>query len=1006
MALPLTLDTNPTEEPHAQEESFVSQLECALPFVSASDIDFGTCALRTSLAVRFARSGHRKVCTKENASRDLRIYSKKGTAYKCATASLQHLSDQQPRSPAQEIENAICVADIYATTLFDQLNSKFTSDGRMRGVHFFPLTLTHKLQTRLQDWASFLSSPYTQNLMCEQHDFHETTAIHIFPVVPVIKDAAFPLPAAFLIARVWNDPRDSVRKATITTFNVPIRDCGESERGIAQRAIKRVASEMLRSYKRTDHHVFQQAPDKFNGEPLYTCKRPLDEWEEKDVYCEYLARCRFLFETEVLNVQNATVPRYTKPDVLRHLVDTVDCSTTSSTFGAVASHARPGLHGNIARSVSDNVAWSELVKSPEAIEVSRKRVFQERARLQSAASALVEVKDSAAKSKRRKVEERVLAYYTTAQDGFCRAQFVAIFSPTTVCNPSDRADREMCYSDRRLLERYRGTTTTVASPSPRYWFFCCTVPCEYPQKYNPLHCRLFGVLYAPPGVTSKEMQGGRTCAARIVCGSLGTAHQLRVAEPELDGPERRWDERGDRASCVRYPLLVDASVRADVYYRGARIACVWLPQAVSWKTLSVKAVYHPQANYDRICRAMAVDMDADPTYPPLSKMDAHIRSAPTAYVMASASEEDIARTFPRRVRNKLSKVMQLFERPQNNQHSSGGKKAVGTSLFPDMRHGTAAVVCALELLETIDIALCVHCTERVLGVQVSIVEKRAIRGTRDTLASLPFAIGSSPTLGFDVWAHRVQLHRREDGYYNSEEKFQHSDLFHAVRMSIPRREATLGYEQAADESARLRDYKNLVAASDSALDENWHVYTARRDDAQQFHASEICRNRDVIADSAWVYARFYLYPLRVLLDETLPSTIGFDADTIRRTKGACGELPMDANGASLRWRCVRASDGSGQVRVHVVSPTTSLQNVKLYVDNEDVQSPPSEHLGLDLAANEEMWAHFSQETDSSYELGSSPGGDVSTWSLRRVRVGTMLRLVTSTIKAQLILVPE
>ncbi|KAK3247732.1 hypothetical protein CYMTET_42765 [Cymbomonas tetramitiformis] len=535
-------------------------------------------------------------------------------------------------------------------------------------------------------------------------------------------------------------------------------------------------------------------------------------------------------------------------------------------------------------------------------------------------------------------------------------------------------------ADRRLLERFNGTTCGVSSTSSPYWFFCCTMIGDRTHTYNSLCCRLFGILYNPAHPTTAEMNGGNTCAARIVCGTIGTAHHLKTIEPEVNGPERRWDERNHGANNIKYPVFVDANVRADVYYNEARIACVWLPDTALWKSLATKAVHHPEATYERISRAMSIDMSSEMTF-------ANTSSAPMAYVMKSETDEDVARAFPKRVRDKLKVVMDNLNRPSNRDDH----------LFPDMRYGTASTVCALELLELMDFALCTHCVERVLGARVIFIGKNEDR------VCLPLDIGSSPMLKGDIWTTEVKIQINTNGYYDSQGTFLHEYLFHAVRKSLPHRQLTLGYECAADEDKRLQDYKELL--SKSVSDTNWHVYAERRDEPSYPNSDvKSYKNCDAISESAWLYARCYLYPLQLLLDSTLQFTSGLNANDIQRTKGACGELPLQEDKASLRWTCVSCADGSISISVRILSYDLKLDDVRIYIDEEDVQSPFSNDLHLSDVRDTSYKHHFAYESTDDCTLDRTEYKRV--WTLKHVRIGSMLRMITPSLRAQLILIPE
>ncbi|KAK3249566.1 hypothetical protein CYMTET_41012 [Cymbomonas tetramitiformis] len=969
-----------------------SQLRCALDLSrTLTDASFGELVYRTAQVIAFARGGERCV-NRRQPSEVLSVFSKHDSAHSSAIAFLQRpFARDAVLTPndTDHLEKAIDIADAYISAQADLMETQFESGHRLRGVHFLPLRISRQLGRNPQRWFEFLSGAYADALFHRQYDICSATAVHIVPLVAeasVDSSRRFPWVNAFLHIRTWvEDTQGKIRRharavAHLLRGQPSQYDLSEQPDTLVD--IDRVVDELKHAFERADYETGKRflTTERIDAR-FYRSTRDDDVWRDDDAFCLYVSVGDAYFQDERNWLSDAVTAR-SKADILRNIKHFATRRSTLTAFGCVdeLENEQPG---------GDSTDLLTLLRSRAVTDRIAARVQRQRTRLIGSKKSKSTREDAQPDQKRA----RFVSVMNEAQRdcwGWCSAQLV---SHHTSAHIDERFVSLVASSQqlsiRKTLERPIITDlpddrTTVGF---RYLPFVCSVKLNESHRRNELTARLYGVVCVPGDVSNKDLNGGCVFPGKVVCGVIGTAHQLRNEDTELSGTAHEWCERPESTPSTLFPFYLDCSSRPSVHIDGRRTKCTWIPHTGFWKLLAVKPVYRENCDLSAIRRSTDIELhETDET-------EAN-EAAPIGYVFGGTTE-DTLHALPQRVRCAVSNSLsELHSRKKTDALDRAGDR------FPDMWYGYAATVCAVELLETLDFTLCSHMVQQLLGVRLNIVRGDGSRFENDRLN---VALGSTFTVKRDAWVDDLTLIRRCDRYHDQDDHPLHESLFHAARLAIPSSsESRLGFESAADEKRRETEYYALRQSEKKGapLETNWHVMVERHDAARvsRSRSGLLSRNPRSVADSAWIFARCYVNPCSALMFPNAESLSEFEA--IKRSQGREGCVRFASTGMTLRWRCDRRSDGTARVETCVHSTEARLDRTRLEIDGEDVQYPPNSC--LDLYEGEERGKYFERVHSSERTCDTVTE---RCWRLLRIDVGSTIRIATSCLCVQLILVP-
>ncbi|KAK3285720.1 hypothetical protein CYMTET_6681 [Cymbomonas tetramitiformis] len=970
-----------------------TQFRCALDISrTLHGVSFGEFVYRAAQLIAFARRGEQRE-SRRQPSEALSIFAKNDAAHKAATDFLQRASVRSgipELSESDEIEGAIDMLDAYVATQADVSEMQLASQHRVRGVHYLPLRVSRRLGRNPRRWFEFLSSVYARKLFHEQYDACSATAVHLVPLVQAVAVASsrrFPHVNTFLLIKTWvEDAQGKIQRHARAVLQWLCAQPSGSH-SVAQQEppadIDRVVDELKHAFERANYETGKRflTVERIDAR-FYSSTRSRNAWRDDDALCEYVSVCDAYFKDERVRLDGTVEPR-SKANILQGIKRFALRDSIATAFPTGDGSREAGEHD---RNSADLLT---LLRSRAITDRLASRVLQQRLRLVESAHKI----RSAEVGQPDKKRSRVSFVTSEAQRdswGWCSAQLVGHHTSAVIDEsfvPLTASLRQL--SVRTLLERPIITDShgDKSASALRYLSFVCSVRLNEPHRRVELACRLYGVVCVPGDVPNEDLKGGRVFPGKVVCGVIGTAHQLRNEDPELNGTAHEWHERSECVSPTHFPFYLDSGSRPLVRFGDLRRRCCWIPHTGFWKLLAVKPVYLENCDLSAIRRSTDIEL--------LETDDLESKeTAPLGYVMGS-NTEDTLHALPQRVRCAISNSLSEL-------HSRKRVDALDRVVdrFPDTGYGYATTVCAVELLESLDFALCAHMVQQLLGVRLSVVREDGVHvdGGR-----MNVALGSAFTIKRDAWVDNLTLVRRVDGYRDLDDTFLHVSLFHAARLALsPSKRPRSALVEAADERRRETEYHALRRAEEKGvtLETNWHAEVERHDAARVScgRTSFLSRNPRSVADSAWIFARCYVYPCSALMCPNVESLS--DVETIKLSQGREGRIHFATNGMSLRWKCDRGPDETVQVETFVHSVEARMERTRVEIDGEDVQQPSKSH--LDLYECEERGKYF--ERVHAHEKVHEDAVE-RCWRLLRIDVGSMIRVTTSCLCVQLILVP-
>ncbi|KAK3234615.1 hypothetical protein CYMTET_55165 [Cymbomonas tetramitiformis] len=926
--------------------------------------------------------------------------------------------------------NALMCADLFALSLSEDLESLYVQSNR--SFHYFPFTLTCRLGVCLEEWTQFLNDAYAHNLL-----FLEVPDVRLrLFVIPVCHDrtepspGAFPLCATYITIAVSGSTfghEDSV--AHVQSLMYAGGDKGKTKD--MSKAVGKIVAALYLRFRQAGYTVSSKgvhdAVLTYHQPFVYKGNCDPSVWDNSDLFCEHVARLMLLFKNraDVNKTRSDVLAICTKSDIVstfaKSMLRDSDQGSLHKYFESVA-----------AESNGERSLWRLVERSKDGDfrirgnATFRAKVAQRRWR--SATSESTPCKRRHPVDQEQADEAR--AYLSHVGDGFDNTSCLLYHSSKFV-RVNDIVDgiSKQFLSERRMLERGVGYVEARGAGAHRlpidgssktqmkYWLVCSVHRCNESYRGKPLLCRTYGVVCIPKDNTLRECDGRMRCIMRVLCGVVGTSYHLKSLNLDTNGTALSWWSRtSSERKQDAYPLFFESNSMPVLWRESTRLNCLWFPKVACWRTVPVRPVYK--------------DSTLTMIYNSLSASAAELGTRQFGRAIAREESGSWSVTYmlgndtsalPSGVKSQIDTVWSLFVKTYMSNQKLDGTKITSQDIgFPELGFGTAATVCALELLEHLDDALCRYCVQETFGVNLKIL-KNGVDVSSDEFAN---AVGSNFTLLEDCDRLTIRLSGTPYGYHTVEEhpQFVHISLFHAVRMTILRMVSleegeSMPYLDVGDETTRYEQFQSLIREDAGDVRNNLHVKLALCDDFRRDGIARSClRNNDAhmkkrtFAESAWIYARFYINPCILLCEED--AVVGFDRQTIHATSGACGEIPLVCDGtssaeASLRWYWKGPQERCASLPVvEIISSTPTLRAVDLFIDGVNVKASACKD--MDLVACDKVSAHVCMSPGAPDEAAGSfcVYGSVTPamrWSIVSVTEGSVLRVVTSRMSVQIIL---
>ncbi|KAK3245840.1 hypothetical protein CYMTET_41667 [Cymbomonas tetramitiformis] len=928
--------------------------------------------------------------------------------------------------------NALVCADLFALSLSEGLESSYTQSSK--SIQYFPYTLTCRLGLCTEAWTQFLNDAYAHNLL-----FLDVSDVRLrLYIIPVCHDrtgltpSVFPLCTAYITIAVSGSAfghEDSVAHIKSLMY-VGEKEHAKNERS---KAVEKIIAVLYLRFRHAGYTVGDRPvhnPVQLYHQPfVYTGNRDSTAWDNSDLFCEHVARLQLLFQNkaDVDKTRSDVLPSNTKSDIARlfakSMLHDFDQGCLHRYFERVAtvSNTERSLWRLVERSDEGAVCFRGNVAA--CAKVARRRWQPD------TCEATTSKKQK--RSLDREQEDEARAYLSRVGDGFDNTSCLLYHSSKFFkVNDTIASISKQFLSERRMLERGIGYVETRGERTRRslidaslktqmkYWLVCSVHRCNESHRGKPLLCRSYGVVCIPKDDTLHQCDGRMRCTMRVLCGVVGTAYQLRSLNVDTNGAALSW---WTRATPERrrdaYPLFFESISTPVVWRESTRLNCLWFPKVACWRTVPVRPVYKDSTLtmiYNSLS-ASATELGARKSDRTMVGEDAN--SWGVTYMLGNDTG-----ALPSSVKSHIDTVWNLFVKNYMANQKLDGTRVTSQDIgFPELGFGTAATVCALELLQHLDDALCRHCVQQVFGVNLTVI-KDGVDLSCDESAN---AIGSNYTLLEDCQRMTVRLSVTPDGYYTVEEhpRFVHVSLFHSVRMLILARVSSedresMPYSDVGDEVSRFEQFRSLLRQDGQNASTNLHAKLALCDEFRRDGIARSCLLEHdghmkirTLAESAWIYARLYVNPCTLLCEEY--AVVGFDRQTIHATSGACGEIPLvrDAEGfteASLRWYWKASQEGCVAMPVmEILSSTFTLRAVDMFIDGVSVKATTCKD--VDLVACDKTSAHICMRlgTPEDGAGDSRMHGSVESatrWSIVSATEGTVVRIVTSQMRAQVILV--
>ncbi|KAK3255200.1 hypothetical protein CYMTET_35673 [Cymbomonas tetramitiformis] len=887
----------------------------------------------------------------------------------------------------------------------------------------FPCYLTLRASVDELAWRAMFDGDYVSALLDSRCRLPDQRVEHVIPLCVVAPaESHFRYPDAFLTIDTLTNK--DIRKAVVVSAKLDLYPAlrgaaTEEEESTRRDRLFRISRLIVGLYTSHGYDVndrsLEETSHLLSTDPAYTSSkgRRYDEWDCSDHFCEHVARC-MQAATPTTSAQQRPRQEVNRKKVVNTLRLVCEGTSFDDWWSKVTSRAVANLDR------ASPADWSrpahEMCASViDARVVSSLCCTRQSKRHRSLEGGSQETRDLK-KQRREKctlmVHEYLAKTFCDVTDlesiGMGRLETNHLVDETLVplsgaCN----------LQSRRFLERgvgYSGSPVArTISSHFKYWVACSLVQCraKHVSGKNQLYARLYGVVCTPSDIKADDLKGIDVCHMRVVHAVIGTAHHLQSLHADNNATDIGCDQNEKPRS---YPTTVNFAATPRLLSGDQEISkTLWFPRLLHWPCVSVRPL-HATVDVASTVAALSV----------VSEERSETTTCERTYLLSS--EADIC-CIPQAARKSLESVLPLF-REQSRQNCcklDGGRRSVFENRMPDLGFGTVATVCGMEILERVDPVAAVRCLHQLTGVKVRVhLEKKEVDQRFKHSRMENAVVADLVHHESEYHAKEIHLHARSDGYYQRGADaaidahslhFLHPSLFHAAKLAIRRcvDETTLSrmpfVGDAADERHRERAFEDLVSGEldNESLRSNVHVRGERVDYYRLYGASppntqddRCSRSNLEIANSAWVYARLYFYPCSSLFADT--PIEGLDRSLIRRTGGACGEIPLQEGVATLSWSC-----DTKRVDACIHSKHSVLGGVRIQVDGEDVQ-PASERLGnLDLELCERHGWHIGVGRPPRASTRSMPGALV--WAFTCVRLGSTIRVKTEAHSVQVILVP-